>query len=83
MSGRVQGVGYRYFAVRLARSMNLTGWVRNNPEGSVDMEVQGDSEKLGVFVQNLRSGPSLAAVINLVQSDIPLYTHEVGFEVKY
>lgn len=39
--GRVQGVGFRYTAKQLARSMNLTGWVRNEYNGTVTMEIQG------------------------------------------
>ena len=40
--GRVQGVGFRYRASHAARSFGLTGWVRNNPDGTVEMELQGE-----------------------------------------
>lgn len=42
--GRVQGVGFRYHAVYRARDLGLTGWVRNEDDGSVEMEVQGDPD---------------------------------------
>ena len=51
-SGQVQGVGFRYRAVHLARPLGLTGWVRNLRDGRVEMEVQGDAlaiEKLPRF----------------------------------
>jgi acylphosphatase len=42
-SGRVQGVGFRYTAQRIARSFAVTGWVRNLPDGRVELIVEGDS----------------------------------------
>lgn len=40
--GRVQGVGFRYYAVNKANQLGLTGWVKNLPDGTVEMEVQGE-----------------------------------------
>ncbi len=45
--GRVQGVGFRWHAVSKARLLGLTGWVRNLPDGSVEMEVQGTQTRIG------------------------------------
>lgn len=56
--GRVQGVGFRYYSVYKARLLNLTGWVRNVYDGSVEMEVQGDEtliEELILFLKNQKS----------------------------
>ena len=53
--GRVQGVGFRYYAVNKANQLGLTGWVRNLPEGTVEMEVQGEEpliDQLIIFLQN-------------------------------
>lgn len=53
--GRVQGVGFRYYAVQKARQLGLTGWVENLLDGSVEMEVEGPEEmidQLIIFLQN-------------------------------
>ena len=53
--GRVQGVGFRYYAVQKANQLGLTGWVRNLSDGSVEMEVEGQEElidQLIIFLQN-------------------------------
>ena len=54
-SGQVQGVGFRYSAVYLARPLDLTGWVRNLWDGRVEMEVQGEEAAVGRLLAGLRS----------------------------
>ncbi|MDO4649720.1 MAG: acylphosphatase [Eubacteriales bacterium] len=51
--GRVQGVGFRFYAVNKARQLGLTGWVENLYDGSVEMEVQGTEEKIDELVYYL------------------------------
>ena len=58
-AGRVQHVGFRYTALRLARELGLTGWVRNLPDGRVDMEIQGERAALGRFLLALESRPPI------------------------
>lgn len=53
-SGEVQGVGFRYSAVYLARPLDLTGWVRNLWDGRVEMEVQGESAAIDALLAGLR-----------------------------
>ena len=48
--GRVQGVGFRYHATYKARELELTGWVRNEDDGSVAMEVQGDPDRINLLL---------------------------------
>lgn len=55
-SGRVQGVGFRYTACYIARSLGLTGWVRNLWDGDVEMEVQGCPEVIDKLVADLNKG---------------------------
>lgn len=53
--GRVQGVGFRYYAVNKANQLGLTRWVKNLPDGTVEMEVQGEEpliDQLIIFLQN-------------------------------
>ena len=53
--GRVQGVGFRFTAARLAPVFGVSGFVRNVPDGSVELEAQGDSAKIGAFLVAIRS----------------------------
>ncbi|WP_315760185.1 acylphosphatase [Sphingomonas sp. Y38-1Y] len=62
VSGRVQGVGYRDYAVRQAKALGVTGWVRNTRDGRVEMLASGEDDALGRFVDACRSGPTLARV---------------------
>lgn len=60
--GRVQGVGFRYNAKREARKFNVTGFARNEPDGSVYIEAEGDNEQLKIFLAWCHKGPYLARV---------------------
>jgi acylphosphatase len=65
VEGRVQGVGYRAFAIRKAEDLGLTGWVRNNWDGSVEVVAEGDRAMLDRFVAALFVGPPSANVTRL------------------
>lgn len=54
-SGRVQGVGFRYSAMYLAKPLGLTGWVENLWDGRVEMEVQGEEDAVARFLKELRT----------------------------
>lgn len=56
ISGRVQGVGFRNSAQMRAKEMNLYGWVQNNDDGTVELEVEGKEEQLNIFIQQLDEG---------------------------
>jgi acylphosphatase len=60
--GRVQGVGFRYFAQREATALGLTGWVANEPDGSVRCVAVGPASALDAFADRLRTGPPGASV---------------------
>jgi acylphosphatase len=60
--GRVQGVGYRYFVERAARSRGLEGWVRNRRDGSVEALFSGPAEAVAAMIAACRRGPSSARV---------------------
>jgi acylphosphatase len=60
--GRVQGVGFRWFACNAGRSLGLHGWVRNEADGSVACAVKGPPAQVDEFVATLRRGPAHADV---------------------
>ncbi len=62
INGRVQGVGFRYFARDVARREGATGWVRNRPDGSVEALVEGDAEAVTRIERALRAGPRGARI---------------------
>ena len=63
--GRVQGVFFRDSTRKVARDLGLTGWVRNCSDGSVEIQAEGDRNKLEELVEWCRHGPDLASVSNL------------------
>lgn len=69
MSGRVQGVGFRYFTQEAAALEGLTGWVRNLPGGAVEVFAEGDQGALERFERQLARGPSLARVESVDATD--------------
>lgn len=62
MFGRVQGVGFRFYMERKAHELNVTGWVRNCRDGSVEAVVQGAPEAVDAMIACTRRGPSSAMV---------------------
>ena len=62
VTGQVQGVGFRWFAKMTASRLGLTGWVRNCPDGSVELEIQGDPYSVEDFLQAVSQGPGYAQV---------------------
>ena len=83
ITGRVQGVGYRYAVVHVARELGLVGWVRNAPEGAVETWAQGDEPVLGQLVVFLRQGPRSALVrsVDVLSVDPDSSLH--GFVVRF
>ena len=67
--GRVQGVGFRYSARQEAQRLQLTGWVRNDPNGDVEVWVEGPAEKLSLFLDWLNQGPRYSRVDSVQQED--------------
>jgi len=67
--GRVQGVGFRWFVEREAHLLGITGWVRNNHDGSVEVLAQGTRDQLSGLRSRLREGPRAARVDSVEVSD--------------
>jgi acylphosphatase len=66
ITGRVQGVGYRLWAIRMATSLGLRGWVRNRRDGSVEALVTGAPEQVAAMVEACRRGPYAARVADVI-----------------
>ncbi|MDH4262964.1 MAG: acylphosphatase [Spirochaetia bacterium] len=63
--GKVQGVGYRYYTQDIAKSSRIKGWVRNQPDGSVECIAAGEVPDLEMFEKKIRKGPPLSRVVNM------------------
>jgi len=68
VTGRVHGVGYRYFATHVAERLGVVGTIRNITDGQVEAIAEGDEETLAHFLAELRKGPIKADVIGLHES---------------
>ena len=80
VTGRVQGVGYRWFVRQLAASLSLSGWVRNRDDGSVEAEAEGETEVLSAFMSQLRTGNPAARVDSIETRPVPP-KGETGFRI--
>ena len=65
VSGRVQGVGFRYSAQNEANRLGISGYVKNRPNGNVMLEIEGNAAQLNAMIRWCRSGPPLAKVEQL------------------
>jgi acylphosphatase len=79
ISGRVQGVGFRYYARSHADRLGITGWVCNCPDGRVEAEVQGRSADVDALLDELRHGPRLGHVEEFLCNQIPAVDGEESF----
>ncbi|KAF2635813.1 Acylphosphatase [Massarina eburnea CBS 473.64] len=82
VEGKVQGVCFRDFTSKQARSIGVTGYVTNASDGTVQGEAQGSRDGLEQFVQHLKKGPSAASVKNVERSEISTKSDENSFSVK-
>ena len=81
VEGRVQGVGYRYFVMREAASLGVSGFARNLPDGRVEVVGEGADEALASFEERLREGPSFAEVKRLERVPIAPRADQ-GFHIR-
>ncbi len=81
--GRVQGVGFRYSAVREAQRHGLTGWVRNEADGTVGVYCAGPEDRLNRFISWCRRGPTMAYVSDVEIQELPYKGRYSKFSVAY
>ena len=82
VSGRVQGVGFRWSVLSEALRLGAAGWVRNMPDGRVEALVQGDPETVAAVVSFVRSGPPGARVASCIETEAAFDERYSSFEIR-
>ena len=81
--GRVQGVGFRFFVRDLAKSIGVKGWVRNLPDGNVEIHAEGEKEVLFDFIKEIKKGPYLGYVSELTTDWVTPENIYDSFNIKF
>ncbi len=79
--GAVQGVGFRFSAVHIAQGIGLTGWVFNDYDGSVLMQVQGEKDLINLMLERLEKQPFIR-IEKIERTSIPVERNDSGFHVR-
>ena len=82
VSGRVQGVGFRYFCQATASEMNIFGWVRNLSDGTVELHVEGDKNDYKAFKRMLYDGNRFVGVEQIEEAEIATEAYR-KFDIRY
>jgi acylphosphatase len=83
IQGRVQGVGFRFFARDAAQECGVTGWVRNRTDGGVEAEAQGEDAAIECFVSRIKQGPPLSHVDSVDTKNVQLQDSENYFSITH
>ena len=83
ISGRVQGVSFRFATLQAAKEKKITGWVQNLPDGTVEAVFQGPEERINAMLEWCRQGPPLARVTNLAIDRRTRGDDFDQFEIRY
>ena len=81
--GRVQGVGFRFTVRHIAKGFDVTGWVRNVPDGRVELQVTGDEEEVRAFLQQITQSELHSLIRKQTENKLnePVAAH--GFEIRH
>ncbi len=82
VSGRVQGVGFRYFVLRQAQAEQLGGYVSNLPDGRVEFLLQGEPTAVARVIEHIRRGPTYARVDEVLLDDIDVTDNVSEFTIR-
>lgn len=82
IGGKVQGVGFRYFALQKANELQIMGWVRNTRDGKVEIEAEGEPHELEIFLDWLKIGPARAIVRSFSVSEISPNRNFTNFIIR-
>ena len=80
--GRVQEIGFRYFARQKANELNLGGWVRNKMDGSVELEVEGHEDAISIFIDLLKIGNGYSRIDRIFRYELPDLPEYTSFFIK-
>jgi len=81
ITGRVQGVGYRNWAIATGRRLGVTGWVRNRVDGAVEALIVGEDASVGAMIEACRHGPAMARVDEIDVEPVDLDILPDGFSL--
>ncbi len=82
VTGRVQGVGFRYFVQGEAVNRGMKGWVRNTDEGHVELKVEGEQQEVLDFLKTVRKGSPFSKVTDMQIEQLPEFAHYQDFRIK-
>ena len=81
ISGKVQGVGFRYWMQNLAISNNISGWVKNKLSGDVEVLIIGQEREIQKLIKQCKIGPSSATIQNILINDYDQDYSKEGFNI--
>lgn len=83
VSGRVQGVGFRWYTMKAASRLGIAGWVRNQADGTVEVAAAGSPEAIAELEKAIAKGPSFSRVMRVERHDISLENLDCNaFEIR-
>ncbi|AIE59081.1 acylphosphatase [Bacillus methanolicus MGA3] len=83
VSGKVQGVGFRYFTQMKANTYGITGWVRNQPNGNVEIIAEGNKDDLALFLASIKEGNPFSRVSHMEIEEVNEISGFTSFTIKY
>ena len=81
--GRVQGVGFRFTCKQIARGYEVVGWVRNLPDGRVELQCSGDAEEVDAFLKGIWESELKSHIKDVKVTTIPPLARARGFEILH
>jgi acylphosphatase len=81
--GRVQGVGFRYSVKQIAKGFDVTGWVRNLPDGRVELQAQGSDEELRAFLEAIAQSELRAHIRKQEETPLAEPSAMHGFQIRH
>ena len=81
--GNVQGVGFRWSVRHVAKGFDVTGWVRNLPDGRVELDVTGEEEEVRAFLDRIVQGELHALIHKQTEKKLDKLVTARGFEIRY